>query len=101
MKTTQSGKKAANLNGHHAKKGRKATPDSPETNETHDTDGAEFPIHVLPKRLADMATAIADSRQVSREMYGRHGIPCFRVTGEGSCLTDGMRIVKRLPRCHS
>jgi len=52
-----------------------------------------FPI------LGEDARYIAiESNPRSREMYGRHGIPCFWVTGEDSCLTDGMRIVKRLSR---
>jgi hypothetical protein len=31
-------------------------------------------------------------------MYARFSIPCFWVTEEGTCLTEGTRIVKRLPR---
>lgn len=33
-----------------------------------------------------------------REMYARYEIPCFWITEEGTCLTEGTRIVKRLPR---
>jgi hypothetical protein len=51
-----------------------------------------FPIH------GENARYIAiESNPRSREMYARHEIPCFWVTEEGTCLTNGSRIVKRLP----
>ena len=50
-----------------------------------------FPIH------GECARYIAiESNPRSREMYVRHEIPCFWVTEEGTCLTDGTRIVKSL-----
>jgi hypothetical protein len=52
-----------------------------------------FPVH------GEHARYIAiESNPRSREMYARFAIPCFWVTGEGTCLTEGTRIVKRLPR---
>ena len=33
-----------------------------------------------------------------KKMYAKFSIPCFWVTPEGTCLTEGTRIVKRLPR---
>ena len=90
MNNTSSGKNAANLNGHHAKKGRKATPDSPEKNESHDTDGAEFPIHVLPTRLAEMATAIADSRQMPLAWPAGALLATVAASiGRGLCVVSG------------
>jgi hypothetical protein len=50
-----------------------------------------FPIH------GECARYIAiESNPRTRIMYAKLGIPCFWVTAEGTCLTDGMRIVKRL-----
>jgi hypothetical protein len=52
-----------------------------------------FPIH------GENARYIAiESNPRTREMYARFSIPCFWVTEEGTCLTNGTRIVKRLPR---
>jgi hypothetical protein len=52
-----------------------------------------FPVH------GDDARYIAiESNPRTREIYARFGIPCFWVTKEGTSLTDGTRIVKRLPR---
>ncbi len=52
-----------------------------------------FPVH------GEHASYIAiESNPRTREMYARFAIPCFWVTGEGTCLTEGTRIVKRLPR---
>jgi hypothetical protein len=52
-----------------------------------------FPIH------GDDASYLAiESNPRTREMYAKFGIPCFWVTEEGTCLTEGTRIVKRLPR---
>ena len=58
--------------------------------------------HFLHKRVfpayGERARYIAiESNPRSREMYVRHEIPCLWVTGEGACLTDGTRIMKRLP----
>jgi hypothetical protein len=39
-----------------------------------------------------------ESNPRTREMYAKFNIPCFWVTEEGTCLTEGTRIVKRLPR---
>lgn len=51
-----------------------------------------FPIH------GESARYIAiESNPRSREMYDRHEILCLWVTAEGHSLTNGMRIVKRLP----
>ena len=52
-----------------------------------------FPIHGKDARYIAI-----ESNPRSREMYARFEIPCFWVTEEGSCLTEGTRIVKRLPR---
>jgi hypothetical protein len=50
-----------------------------------------FPLH------GEHARYIAiESNPRSREMYARLEIPCLWVNGEGNCLTNGMRIVKRL-----
>jgi hypothetical protein len=50
-----------------------------------------FPIH------GDDARYIAiESNPRTREMYARFAIPCFWVAAEGTCLTEGTRIVKRL-----
>ena len=38
-----------------------------------------------------------ESNPRSREMYALHEIPCLWVTKGGNCLTNGSRIVKRLP----
>ena len=52
-----------------------------------------FPLH------GEHARYIAiESNPRTREMYARFSIPCFWVTAEGTCLTEGTRIVKRLPR---
>lgn len=51
-----------------------------------------FPIYGENARY----TAI-ESNPRSREMYARHEILCLWVTAEGHSLTNGMRIVKRLP----
>jgi hypothetical protein len=52
-----------------------------------------FPIH------GDDARYLAiESNPRTREMYAKFSIPCFWVTAEGTCLTEGTRIVKRLPR---
>ena len=37
-----------------------------------------------------------ESNPRTREMYARFAIPCFWVAAEGTCLTEGTRIVKRL-----
>ena len=51
-----------------------------------------FPIH------GESARYIAiESNPRSREMYARHGIPCFWVTEEGTCLQNETRLVMRLP----
>lgn len=51
-----------------------------------------FPIH------GESARYIAiESNPRSREMYARHEILCLWVTAEGNSLTNGTRIVKRLP----
>jgi hypothetical protein len=52
-----------------------------------------FPIH------GDDARYLAiESNPRTREMYAKFSIPCLWVTAEGTCLTEGTRIVKRLPR---
>lgn len=52
-----------------------------------------FPIHG-----EDAKYLAIESNPRTREMYARFSIPCFWVTAEGTCLTEGTRIVKRLPR---
>jgi hypothetical protein len=52
-----------------------------------------FPIHGEHARYVAI-----ESNPRTRDMYARFAIPCFWVTGEGTCLTEGTRIVKRLPR---
>lgn len=52
-----------------------------------------FPIHGEHERYIAI-----ESNPRTREMYARFAIPCFWVTEEGTCLTEGTRIVKRLPR---
>ena len=52
-----------------------------------------FPIHGEDARYIAI-----ESNPRTREMYARFSIPCFWVTEEGTCLTEGTRIVKRLPR---
>jgi hypothetical protein len=48
-----------------------------------------FPVH------GKLARYIAiESNPRSREMYARHEIPCLWVTEEGTCLTNGTRIVR-------
>ena len=54
---------------------------------------AVFPIHGEDARYIAI-----ESNPRTREMYAKFSIPCFWVTAEGSCLTEGTRIVKRLPR---
>lgn len=54
--------------------------------------------HFLHKRVfpiqGESARYIAiESNPRSREMYARHEISCLWVTREGTCLTDGTRIV--------
>jgi hypothetical protein len=51
-----------------------------------------FPLHGERARYIAM-----ESNPRTRVMYARHEIPCLWVTGEGTCLTNGTRIVKRLP----
>lgn len=52
-----------------------------------------FPVHGEDARYIAI-----ESNPRTREMYARFSIPCFWVTEEGTCLTEGTRIVKRLPR---
>lgn len=52
-----------------------------------------FPIHGEDARYIAI-----ESNPRTREMYARFEIPCFWVTEEGTCLTEGTRIVKRFPR---
>jgi hypothetical protein len=54
--------------------------------------------HVFPFHGEDAHYLAIESNPRSREMYAKFGIPCFWVTEEGTCLTEGTRIVKRLPR---
>lgn len=58
------GASAAKLNGHRVRAAESAVGNAAEKSKTRDGDGAEFPVHVLPKTLKEMATAIADCRQV-------------------------------------
>lgn len=52
-----------------------------------------FPVH---GREANYLAIESNPR--SREMYRKFEIPSLWVTKEGTCLTEGTRIVKRLPR---
>jgi hypothetical protein len=52
-----------------------------------------FPVHGEDARYIAI-----ESNPRTREMYARFSIPCFWVTEEGTCLTEGTRIVKRLAR---
>ncbi len=52
-----------------------------------------FPIHGEDARYLAI-----ESNPRTRDMYARFSIPSFWVTEEGTCLTEGTRIVKRLPR---
>lgn len=52
--------------------------------------------NVLPIHGEHAGYIAIASNPWSREMYARHEIPCFWVTEEGTGLTDGARIVKRL-----
>ena len=54
---------------------------------------AVFPLHGR-----DASYLAIESNPRTREMYSKFNIPCLWVTGEGTCLTEGTRIVKRLPR---
>ena len=52
-----------------------------------------FPVHGEDARYIAI-----ESNPRTREIYARFGIPCFWVTKEGTCLTNGTRTAKRLPR---
>jgi hypothetical protein len=52
-----------------------------------------FPIHGENTRYVAI-----ESNPRTRDMYAKFSIPSFWVTSEGTCLTEGTRIVKRLPR---
>jgi hypothetical protein len=52
-----------------------------------------FPIHG-----EDVNYLAIESNPRTRSMYARLSIPCFWVTEEGTCLTDGARIIRQLPR---
>lgn len=59
--------------------------------------------HLLKRKIfpvyGEYACYIAiESNPRTREMYARFGFPRYWVTAEGTCLTEGTRIVKRLPR---
>lgn len=54
--------------------------------------------HIFPYRGEDARYIAIESNPRTREMYAKFNIPCFWVTEEGTCLTEGTRIVKRLPR---
>ena len=54
--------------------------------------------HIFPFHGEDARYIAIESNPRTREMYARFSIPCFWVTEEGTCLTEGTRIVKRLPR---
>lgn len=54
--------------------------------------------HVFPVHGRDARYLAIESNPRTREMYARFSIPCFWVTRDGTCLTEGTRIVKRLPR---
>ena len=57
---------------------------------------------IFPAHGEDTRYIAIESNPRTREMYARFDIPCFWVTEEETCLTEGTRIVKRLPlRCKS
>ena len=47
--------------------------------------------------MSVVCIAIGNNPQ-TREMFARLSILCFWVTDDSTCLTDGMRVVKRLSR---
>jgi hypothetical protein len=51
-----------------------------------------FPIHGKHARYIAI-----ESNPRTREMYAKFSIPCFWIKGEGTCLTNETRNVKRLP----
>ncbi len=51
-----------------------------------------FPIHGEDARYIAI-----ESNPRTRDMYAKFGIPCFWVIEQGTCLTEGTRIVKRVP----
>ena len=53
---------------------------------------------VFPSHGRDARYLAIESNPRTREMYAKFNIPCFWVTEEGTCLTEGTRIVKRLPQ---
>ncbi len=53
---------------------------------------------VFPTHGDDARYLAIESNPRTREMYARFSIPCFWVRTQGTCLTDGARIVKHLPR---
>jgi hypothetical protein len=54
--------------------------------------------HVFPFHGEHARYIAIESNPRTREMYAKFSIPSFWVTEEGTCLTEGTRIVKRLPR---
>ena len=54
--------------------------------------------HVFDLYAGGSQGGAIESNPRTREMYAKFNIPCFWVTEEGTCLTEGTRIVKRLPR---
>jgi hypothetical protein len=54
--------------------------------------------HVFPTHGREQRYLAIESNPRSREMYGRYEIPCLWVNEDGDALTDGTRIIKRLPR---
>jgi len=53
--------------------------------------------NVFPTHGDDARYLAIESNPRTREMYAKFSIPCFWVTGEGTCLTNETRNVKRLP----
>jgi hypothetical protein len=59
--------------------------------------------HLLKKDVfavhgEDASYIAIESNPRTREMYATFSIPCYWVTPDGTCLTEGTRIVKHLPR---
>ncbi|MFZ9936334.1 MAG: hypothetical protein ACO3JG_04675 [Luteolibacter sp.] len=53
--------------------------------------------HIFPGHGEDARYIAIESNPRSREMYARFEIPCFWVTEEGTCLTEGKASVRSIP----
>jgi hypothetical protein len=53
---------------------------------------------VFPQLGESVPYLAIESNPRTRDMYAKFSIPSLWVTAEGDCLTDGRRVVNRLPR---